>query len=234
MTERRPSGPHRYGQCRCASRLETADRRGRLESATTEERDAVIGMFTRNSNANSFIPHPYGSYRSPDVIYHQSENELYNYCQMHGFCRLWPYCWIIWYRPTQWKLRAMSACETEIPVLKTTIIVVPHWRVVKHDYLHRFNRPRVDLVAWILSSRMIPRSVKTMHAILDKYTRKARSSWRKLFKPKWKKLGNHAVSPEKLWHYHTDPHLWSCTCPSFLLGRFNICKHVVSCWEPMS
>lgn len=155
-------------------------------------------------------------------------NELYRYYLVNNFHRLWAYCWINWYRPTQWKLWARSAHEEEIPVLKTTMIVESHWRVVKHDYLHRLNRPRVDLVTLVLSSRMIPRALKTMHAILEKNTRKATSSWRKPFKQKWKKFANHAVSPQKLNQYHTDPHLWSYACSSFLLNGFNICKHLVS------
>jgi len=66
------------------------------------------------------------------------------------------------------------------------MIVESHWRKIKHDYLHRFNRPRLDLVVWVLLSRSIPDSVRNMQAILDREHRIAIASWRKAFKWEWK------------------------------------------------
>jgi hypothetical protein len=42
------------------------------------------------------------------------------------------------------------------------MILESHWRTLKHDYLHRFNGPRVDLVMLILTSRVIPNAVHRM------------------------------------------------------------------------
>ena len=42
------------------------------------------------------------------------------------------------------------------------MVVEAYWKTVKHDYLHRSNRPRVDLVVWILIRRVIRDSV-TVH-----------------------------------------------------------------------
>src|SRR5258708_5708098 len=67
--------------------------------------------------------------------------------------------------PKQWKLWARSVNEKEIPVLKTTMIVESHWRKLKHDYLHRFNRPRIDLVICVLLSRLIPSAITRMHSL---------------------------------------------------------------------
>ena len=53
----------------------------------------------------------------------------------------------------------------EIPVLKTTMIVESHWRVLKHQFLHRFNRPRIDLVTWILITRVMPDALVRMRAV---------------------------------------------------------------------
>lgn len=65
----------------------------------------------------------------------------------------------------QWKLWARSANSTEIAVVKTTVIAESHRKTLKHDYLHRFNRLRVDLVVWILIFRAIPDAVHRMEAI---------------------------------------------------------------------
>ena len=34
-------------------------------------------------------------------------------------------------------------------------------------------------------------------------------------------------------HYHTDPIRWTCACHSFLNSRFLLCKHILSCYEPV-
>ncbi|KAI0994371.1 hypothetical protein K3495_g13811 [Podosphaera aphanis] len=38
------------------------------------------------------------------------------------------------------------------------------------------------------------------------------------------------VSPQNLSNYRTDPVSWTCGCEAFLLSRFFICKHIVSCF----
>lgn len=42
------------------------------------------------------------------------------------------------------------------------------------------------------------------------------------------------IQPGKSQQYHTNPILWNCACPGFLLNRFNICKHVISCYQPIT
>ena len=70
----------------------------------------------------------------------------------------------------------------EIPKLKTTMIVESHWRRIKHDFLHRFKRPRVDLVVWVLTRRVIPDAMRRMDTLLDGGNRTAMASWRKDYK----------------------------------------------------
>jgi hypothetical protein len=68
------------------------------------------------------------------------------------------------------------------------MIIESHWRKIKHDYLHRFNRPRVDLVIWVLLSRSIPDGLTRMQAPLQRDHRKVAACWRKDFKKEWKKM----------------------------------------------
>lgn len=114
------------------------------------------------------------------------------------------------------------------------MILESHWRVIKHDYLHRFNRPRVDLVLWVLDTYAVPRLMKKMVNIISGDIRLARSSWRKTFKRDWKKLQNAEIGDGKLEKYHTDPTRWTCGCLSFLNHRFLLCKHLISCYEPVA
>lgn len=58
------------------------------------------------------------------------------------------------------------------------MIVESHWRRLKHDYLHQFNWPRIDLVTWIIISQAVPRSMEKMRAILEGNTRTNPLGWR--------------------------------------------------------
>ncbi|KAK9357301.1 hypothetical protein V1504DRAFT_472177 [Lipomyces starkeyi] len=87
---------------------------------------------------------------------------MYTWCKARGYYRLWAYLYVNWYCEEQWKLWERAADPAEIPIVKTTMIAESHWRTLKHDYFHRFNRPRVDLVVWILTFRVLPNAVHRM------------------------------------------------------------------------
>ncbi|KAI0995239.1 hypothetical protein K3495_g12943 [Podosphaera aphanis] len=99
-----------------------------------------------------------------------------------------------------------------MPVLKTTMIIESHWRWIKHDYLHRFNRPRIDLVTCVLVSRVVPQALERMTAMLKKDHRIATAAWRNAFKRQWKHLQSHQVGHQDLIEHHTDPSKWTLSC----------------------
>lgn len=119
----------------------------------------------------------------------------------------------------------------EIPTAKTTMIVESHWRTLKQDYLHRFNRPRADLVVWILTSQVLPDAVHQMKAISHEQFRIFKARWREAFKKQRRREAYKTVDPEKLKEHHTNPVNWVCACKSFLHSRFLICKHIIHCFE---
>lgn len=226
----RPEGDHRERKCQCTSRDVDYSSPGRMESSSVEERDAVLTMFARHFNAHPHIPTRNGALLTTGEIYYQSVVEVYQWCRSKGYPRLWTYLFTNWYKASQWAQWARAANEHEIPVLKTTMIVESHWRRLKHDYLHRFNRPRVDLVLWILLSRVLPDSVYRMNEILEGGSRCVEASWRKVFKRQWKASQKQVVDERSIRLYHTNPTQWTCACESFLLSRFMFCKHLVHCF----
>ncbi|KAK0558517.1 hypothetical protein OC844_005089 [Tilletia horrida] len=109
------------------------------------------------------------------------------------------------------------------------------YQLVKHDYLHRFARPRVDLVAYIIRTRLVPHTCTRIQALLDGNARIAKPSWKRAFVKLWRKAeAREDVSAETLARYRTCPHLWTCACESFLESRFLFCKHLIKSVEPMS
>lgn len=229
---RRP-GDHRYGRCECLSSSLVFEELGSIETSNIPERDVVLEMFSRHFNMHSLIPDQNGTYRSAERIHIDCVNELYTWCHSRNYFRLWAYLFVNWYAPEQWKLWARSSCSEAIPVLKTTMIVESHWRRIKHDYLHQYNRPRIDLVVSILTSLVIPQAIDKMNAIRCKNHRKAVAAWRKAFKKNWDDLQVSVVHQDLL-KYHTDPVQWTCACPRFLLSRFLLCKHIKHCFEDIS
>ena len=65
-----------------------------------------------------------------------------------------------------WILWARSVTPEEICIYKTTMLTESHWKVIKRDYLPKFFRPRLDLVAYIIVTRLIPHN----EAMFKKYT----------------------------------------------------------------
>lgn len=232
IPKKRPDGPHQSGECRCPSRKMSFSDAGRLEPSTKEEIDFVLDMFSRHFNEHTLIPDRNGVFRQKDTIYWQSVSEAYQWCRQKDYPRLWAYLCVNWYRPERYNIWARAANPSEIPVLKTTMIVESHWRKLKHDYLHRFNRPRIDLVLFILLTRVIPDAVTRMNSLLESGGRSEPASWRKEFKRKWREHQRQEVTDAAIAQYHTNPVAGVCACVSFLQSRFLICKHVVNCFVP--
>ena len=227
---RRPDGEHRRGNCNCASKHKTFEPNGRLETRDKKERDVVAEIFSRHLNVHTAFPDINGIYKDKDTIYRDSVREIYTWCRAKNYFRLFAYLWVNWYRPNQWATWARAAAP-EIPVLKTTMVVESHWKTVKHDYLHKFHRPRIDLVVWVILTKVVRDTARRLNRIVTQDSRDAGASWRKKFKATWKKLANAEVDPANIGRYHTNPFKFVCACPAFLQSRFLICKHLVHCFE---
>jgi hypothetical protein len=225
---------HRYGECSCQSHDQRYEEKGKLETSSTKERDTVLEILCRHFNAHPLIPDLNGTFRTLDMIHRECAKEMYSWCKARDYYRLWAYLFFNWYRSGQWELWARSSNAQEIPVLKTTMIVESHWRKLKHDYLHRFNRPRVDLVVWIIITRVIIDFANRLKGIQGDSSRKYKASWRAALKRQWKNLAGRMVDIASLEKYHTNPHKWVCACDSFLHSRFLICKHILLCYEPIA
>lgn len=118
-----------------------------------EHREAITEMIVNNFHQHSTIPSSDGILYSDLEIRTAAVKKMYEFCVTYDLRWVWCYLWENWYMEKMWKLWARCCCH-EVPVLKTTMILESHWRVVKHDYLERFNKPRMDLLVWILIERL--------------------------------------------------------------------------------
>ena len=145
---------------------------------------------------------------------------MYEFYKKNSLIALWSYLWSEWYNDKRWPLWARSVCEEKISILKTTMFVERHWKVIKRDFLYKFFRPRLDLVVYILLTKVIPHQQRKLEQI---QSGRERPEWIKKFKSEWKRLSAHQINNT----YITDVEKWVCGCSYYLTSRFNICKHLI-------
>ncbi|CAG8693352.1 12159_t:CDS:2, partial [Ambispora leptoticha] len=100
---------------------------------------------------------------------------------------------------------------------------ISNWRILKRDFLYKFNRPRLDILCYVITNRMLP---KLMHRYDLLVAERIRPSWQKDFANEWKRLASREIKNSN--KYLTDYTHWICSCPMFLKNRFALCKHLVS------
>ena len=109
------------------------------------------------------------------------------------------------------------------------------WRHVKEDYLRHFSLPRVDLLVWIMITKLAPRYYQKIDVILNNTGRfRELPSWRRDFKAAWKKAMNTPITMPLNERYRPDTKRFVCTCLQFVVSRFLICKHLVQLFQPVN
>lgn len=165
------------------------------------------------------IPDESGQYLTNKEIYMNAVQEMYELCKQNNLPWLWAYMWKEWYGKDRWILWARSAAPT-VSILKTTMFVEGHWKVIKRDFLYKFFRPRLDLVTYTLVTRLIPHQKRKLQQML---AGREPADWRKSFKAEWKNLVQQPIANQ----YAMNLENWVCACPYFLTSRFMICKHLI-------
>ena len=101
------------------------------------------------------------------------------------------------------------------------MLIESYWKVIKHDFLLKFFRLRLDLVVFIIINRLLPHNQQRQIRILQG---REKPSWRKDFKKEWRKCEKHE---EKENIHITNAEKWVCSCYAFLLSRWPVCYHLV-------
>ncbi|KAJ7247186.1 hypothetical protein B0H12DRAFT_986192, partial [Mycena haematopus] len=152
---------------------------------------------------------PEERYISAEEIYRRAVQELYQYCFQNDLSQVWAYMWNRWYCPKQWPLWARAACDA-IPRLKTTMIVESMWKHIKRRDLAQFNRPRLDLVTYLIIIGLLPRVMQRLTYVLGlrRVGRpQALAGWQVDFKVAWLDMGRkdeHRLVEKQLKWLKTD------------------------------
>jgi len=106
---------------------------------------------------------------------------------------------------------------------------------VKEDYLHHFSLPRLDLLVWVLITKLVPTYYRKLEVMLNEIGRfRELPKWRKDFKAAWKKAMRTPITIPLNERYQPDIRRFVCTCPQFVVSRFLICKHLVQQFHPVN
>jgi hypothetical protein len=87
--------------------------------------------------------------RLAQMMHYACSQEDYMYCRNNDLPDGWAYLWRNWYTYEKWVLWARSTIF-QVPSAKSTMLVESHWRVLKRNYLYHHNRPRLDLLTYII------------------------------------------------------------------------------------
>ncbi|KAH8922378.1 hypothetical protein BT69DRAFT_1220360, partial [Atractiella rhizophila] len=138
------------------AKMVTVKRKLNTTFCPTEEREKVLEMmFTHYCQHHTFPVQDKDEIISAQEIHLRAVWQMYEFCHERDLRECWAYLWNEWYCPEKWVLWARSAFD-EIPFLRTTTIVEAHWKVIKHQFLHDFKAPRLDLIVHILCSAIFP------------------------------------------------------------------------------
>ncbi|KAJ8095831.1 hypothetical protein PM082_022723 [Marasmius tenuissimus] len=192
----------------------------------------LLAMVLEHRNAHPLLPGKLAS--TAEGIHSWAVKKMYQFCEGEDLRELWAYLWENWYRPERWKLWA-RAIVPEIPRLNTTMVLESHWRHIKHDFLHHFSKPRIDLLAWIVVTKLGPlyhQKLDVHFGDIGRY--QSPSAWQKPFKKAWRECEKRTIpEPTGVFGYRTDVRKWVCTCPALASSRFLICKHLVQGVKPV-
>ena len=120
-----------------------------------ELRDSVWNLMEKHLHQHPYIPTANGQFFTAIEIYESAIEEVYKFCRENSLVALWCYLWCEWYNDRRWHLWAQSACTDKIPIIKTTMFIEGHWKMIKRDFLYKFFRPRLDLLVFILTTKVI-------------------------------------------------------------------------------
>lgn len=191
-------------------------------------------MFSRHYNRHESIPYLQPGVPDEQAPIYQTSRDIHATCVSEmlevarGRPRFFQYMWQNWYRPGRWELWARSG-STRISMFRTTMKLEAHWRQLKRDFMVEFNRPRMDLLVYIIIKElMVPITVR-LHSIAGG----APPPWLDAFRLEWRRAQRRLIDPEapfnprSLQKYATDHVSWICACPAFYISTHWVCKHLV-------
>ncbi|SAL96230.1 hypothetical protein, partial, partial [Absidia glauca] len=167
-----------------------------------EQSDHLFNFVLVLTGGRTFPANEFANYATR--IHYGSTFEVYSYCQRNNLPDAWAYLWRNWYTGEKWKLWSRSS-RLEIPTGKTTMLVESHWRVLKRNHLYHHNRPRLDLLCFVIISNYC---ADLAHTYQQKVVlRRDLFAWESEFVKEWNALHRRSIDVPRH-HYLTNYEQW--------------------------
>lgn len=168
-------------------------------------------------------------FRSPAITGIQStelkemaRNEVSQFLNRLSHDGLLQYMMEFWYDDFTWEIWARRH-SSKVPFSRTTMKVEAQWSNLKLLYHLSYNRPRVDLLVFTISARLIPKFVSDYDAL---NLGLQMASWWRSFVKAWKQAQKNSQN-SVVGEYDTNKSLFICSCGSWLRSQYFIWKHLV-------
>lgn len=181
-----------------------------------EKEQALMDLITLHFNRHPFFDKHFSMLFAKE----KAKDELHTFFSSGTESTLKDYLLRNWYDDNIffcWGRRNASL----IPLSKTTMMCESHWSLLKRLYLLPYNRPRVDLLLYVLDSKLLSKYTSDYHLLMN--GRKKPSWWRE-FVEEWKRCATTTIRGI----YIVDKDTWTCSCPAYLRSPFLLCKHLVA------
>ena len=118
-----------------------------------------------------------------------------------------------WYSKSTFCLWGWNFLGELLPLTKTTMAVEAHWSLLKRKFLGCHNRPRIDMLFFIIDGQVIPNYINSFQLILQG---RVKPDWWRDFVKERKILNTRPTHGE----HDVNLSSWTCTCPAFTMYRF--------------
>ncbi|KAJ3496485.1 hypothetical protein NLJ89_g10479 [Agrocybe chaxingu] len=196
-------------------------------------RKQLLHLFTWHFCQHPCFPERKEARWSAEKIRANAAYEMYSFCYTRGLAEVWGYMWACWYSPRMWKLWARSTSQY-VSRVRTTMAVENFWRQLKHNYLHKSARPRLDFLVWILIYQVTPEYFARGDMREESYRLgrpKELTPYQQYFKKEWQKLEKRGVGTTQ---FDMDIEKWTCNCGAQKYHCHHLCKHLVQGVPPPS
>lgn len=170
-------------------------------------------------------------YSRSSVFYGSSEHDLRDtaLAELNTFfnCRsanedrvIYRYLLQNWYNMDNWIIWGPWH-SSKIALSRTTMKFDAHWSLLKRLYLLPYNRPRVDLLVYVISTKLLPKYLSNLENVRSGVKN---PNWWKQFRREWyicrESISNGVYKTNKI------PFTWSCLAR--VRSQFFLCKHLVN------
>ena len=125
-----------------------------------------------------------------------------------------------WYQDENFRSWGRLNNEHAMAKSKTRMTVESHWSLLKRHQLRNFNRPRSDLLIYLMEGKVLPKYEENFSLLISG---RSKPVWWCRFTSSWMR----EAAAEIRNSYEVDHETWICQCSAYKNNEFLLCKHLV-------